>query len=130
MHDISASGHLGQLKTKNPIIAHCTWPGILKDICVYSKTCDVCQRVDKTDLKTHAQMIKSPIIDKVSSGISVDLVGPQPQYTNIGNRFILKIMEHSLRWSYAVAIPDHTAQTEARKLFKYFTLFFIDVTLF
>ena len=86
-HDLPSSDHLGLLKTKNRIITHFTQSRILKDIRVYCKTCDECQRVDKTDLKTWAQMIKPPIIDKVFSGISADMMGPLPQRKNTDNHF-------------------------------------------
>ena len=32
-------------------------------------------------------------------------------------------MEHCLHWLYTVAIPDHTAQTVAREILKYFPLY-------
>ena len=38
-------------------------------------------------------------------------------------------MEHSFVWPYAIAIPNHSAQTVAREIIKYFTLFGIFGTI-
>ena len=122
-HDIPASGHLGIAKTRDRILRCFVWPNVRKDIRMYCKTCDVCQRVDKTDVKTKAPMIKPPIIDSPFSRVSLDIVGPLPTCKASGSRFILTIMEHALHWPYAVALIDHTAVTVAREVLKYFTMY-------
>ena len=122
-HDIPASGHLGIAKTRDRILKCFVWPNVRKDIRMYCKTCDVCQGVDKTDVKTKAPMIKPLIIDSPFSRVSLDIVSLLPTCKASGSRFILTIMEHALHWPYAVALIDHTAVTVARKVLKYFTLY-------
>jgi len=43
-HDIPAAAHLGMIKTKRHLEQHFYWPSISKDIQLYIRTCDVCQR--------------------------------------------------------------------------------------
>ena len=60
-HDIASSGHLGIVKTKDRLLlAGFYWPSIGKDVAYYCKTCDVCQRTNKSCVKYKAQMLKPP----------------------------------------------------------------------
>ena len=45
---------------------------------MYCKTCDVCQTVDKTDVKTKAPIVTPPIIDSPFSRVSLHIAGPLP----------------------------------------------------
>ena len=45
-----------------------------KDVAYNSKTCDICQRTNKSCVKYIAQMVKPPVIDQLFYRISIDIV--------------------------------------------------------
>jgi hypothetical protein len=121
-HSIPASSHMGITKTRKRILQYFFWSGIDKDIAVYCKSCDICQRVDKRGKLNRAPLMPLPIIDKPFSRLSVDVVGPLPQ-TVKGNRFILTVIDHSTRWVEAYALTDHKASTIAQSVMDFVSRF-------
>ena len=83
----------------------------------------MCQRIDKTDVRTKAEMVAPPIITTPFQRISCDIVGVLPICQETGNRFIFTIMEHACHFPYAVALTNHKAATLVKELVKYFSLF-------
>ena len=114
---------MGQRKTCDKVVCRFTWPGVTKDVNLYCKTCDMCQRINKTDVRTKAEMVASPIITTLFQRISCDIVGALPISQEIGNKFIFTIMEHACHFPCTVALTNHKAATLVKELVKYFSLF-------
>ena len=123
-HDIASSGHLGVVKTKDRLLlAGFYWPSIGKDVAYYCKTCDVCQRTDKSCVKYKAQMVKPLVIDQPFYRISIDIVGPIAKSTEKGYVFILTVVDHATSWPEAYPLPHHKASTVAKCMIEYFSGF-------
>ena len=117
-HSTPSSCHLGQAKTQKRILKFFFWPGVFNDIKNYCRSCDTCQRANKTGKVAKVPMQSPPIIDKPFSRLSVDIVGPLMTTTK-GNRFILTIVDHSTRWAEAYPLPNHQASTVCKALMDY-----------
>ena len=123
-HDITNSGHLGVVKTKDRLLlAGFYWPSVGKDVAYNCKTCDVCQRTNKSCVKYKAQMLKPPVIDQPFYRISIDIVGPIAKPTKKGSVFILTVVDHATSWPEAYPLPDHKASTVAKCMIEYFSRF-------
>ena len=123
-HDIASSGHLGVIKTKDRLLlAGFYWPSIGKDVAYYCKTCDVCQRTNKSCVQYKAQMLKPPVTDQPFYRISIDIVGPIAKPTKKGSVFILTVVDHATSWPEAYPLPDHKASTVAKCMIEYFSRF-------
>ena len=76
--DVAVGGHMGIAKTRDTILRYFWWPSIHKEIKQYVRSCDVCQRNDKTCKEEKAPIVCSSIISKIFSRVSCDIVGPLP----------------------------------------------------
>jgi hypothetical protein len=102
-HDAPLSGHLGYKKTVKRIESHFYWPRFYRSVRSYIRSCDKCQRLDKTHIKVKAPLHPLPIVEEPFSRLIMDVVGPLPECTKSGNRFILTLMDLSTH--YPMAIP-------------------------
>jgi len=57
----------------------------------YCRTCDACQRLDKSNLQNRAPLINLPVIGTTFSKLAIDIVGP----LMTGNRFILTVIDNN-----------------------------------
>ena len=119
--DVPVNGHFGRRKAHDRIVCKFTWPGITNDINEYCRTCDVCQRVDKTGSRTRAEMV-CPIISNLFQRISCDIVGPLTTCEEIGYRFIFIFMEYAFYFLSAYALTNQKSVTLAREVIEYFSL--------
>ena len=95
-HDIASSGHLGVVKTKDRLLlTGFYWLSIGKDDAYYCKTCDVCQRTNKSCVKYKTQMVKPPVIDQPFYRIFIDIKGPIAKSNKKGSVFILTVVDHA-----------------------------------
>ena len=64
------------------------WPAIRKDVQVYCKTCDICQKTVPKGEVNRLPLGKMPVIDIPFSRVAFDIVGSINPPTNNGNSFI------------------------------------------
>lgn len=64
------------------------WPTVRKDVQLYCKTCDVCQKTSAKSNVSKLPLGKMPLIDTPFPRVANDLIGPIQPPTNDGNRFI------------------------------------------
>ncbi|MBW0565576.1 hypothetical protein O181_105291 [Austropuccinia psidii MF-1] len=57
-HDSPFSGHLSEDRTREKVKTYMRWPIWLKDVADYCKTCDRCQKANKSTGKRLGNMIK------------------------------------------------------------------------
>lgn len=121
-HDSKLAGHSGFIRTYKRIKVYYYWASMKKDIKNYIKKCHSCQ-INKTNFKPS----KSPMVITTTSSLpferlALDIVGPLPQTIN-NNRFILTMQDDLTKYSYAIPIQTHEAETVAHELSKFITLF-------
>ena len=127
-HDSKLAGHSGFLRTYKRIKEFYKWDTMKKDIKKYVKRCPSCQ-VNKTNFRpSKAPMEITSTSNKPFERLALDIVGPLPQTLN-DNRFILTMQDDLTKFSYAVPIQNHEAQTVATELSKFITLFGIPKTI-
>ena len=119
-HDVAVGGHAyGNSKNKGFNIAIFWWPSIHKEVKQYVRSCDVFQCNDKTCKEGKAPMVCPPIISKIFSHVSCDIVGPLPACKKSQNRFILTCMDHATRYVDYYPLKDHQASTIVQAMMEY-----------
>lgn len=114
-HDVLLAGHLGTKKTRDRIMRHFFWPGILSDISEYCRSCPECQKgIQK------APLISIPPIEEPFQKIAIDFVGPLP-LTNNRNRYILVCIDYATRYPEAIPLKNQEAETVADALISIFS---------
>jgi hypothetical protein len=63
-HSIPAAGHLGMAKTLARLTQHFFWPSIKKDVKMFCRSCDICQRLGKLGKPTVAPLVSVPVISE------------------------------------------------------------------
>ena len=123
-HETLLSGHQGLQKTLDRIMLNCFWPGIYSDVKIFCASCDICQRtVHKCSVSTvhkgsvrHAPLQKPPIISTPFEKVAIDIVGPLSPATDRGNRYILTLVDFSMRYPEASALRSADTAVVAEAL--------------
>ncbi|GES74587.1 gypsy retrotransposon integrase-like protein 1-like [Rhizophagus clarus] len=100
MHDYELSAHFGIKATYNKIREKYYWKGMFKDIELYVKSCDNCQKRGKPIGRNELYPIK---VKEPFYQIGIDFVGPLP-VTKKGNRYIIVAMDYFTKWPKAKAV--------------------------
>jgi hypothetical protein len=114
MHNHELAAHFGIKATQEKVKERYYWKNMLKDIEVYVKSCDNCQRrgkpVGKNEL--HPIKVKEPFYQ-----IGIDFVGPLP-ITESGNRYIIVAMDYFTKWPEAKAVKVDNAKEVAKFIYE------------
>lgn len=112
-HNTLLGGHQGVSKTIRRIKQHHQWKGLKADVKTYISTCRSCQ-LNKSSNRTIKQpMVITTTAKKPFEKVFLDVVGPLDT-SQKGNRFILTMQDDLTKFSLAVPLPDHTANTIAK----------------
>lgn len=126
-HDSKLSGHCGFNRTYSRIKDRYYWSTMKRDIRNYIKTCHSCQ-LNKTNFKPTKQPMEiTTTSEKPFQRLAIDIVGPLP-ITEQGNRFIITAQDDLTKYSFAIAVPNHEAETVVEKLLYIFAYFGIPQT--
>ena len=115
-HDGIMSGHLGVRKTTDRVLNEFFWPTVRKDVKIYCRTCDVCQKTVPKGKISQLPLGKMPLIDTPFTRVAIDLVGPIFPATDTGNRFILTVVDYATRYPEAKALKKIDSETVAEAL--------------
>ena len=118
-HDVAVRSHMGIVKTRDKILRYFWWPSIHKRVKQYVRTYDVCQGNDKTCKERKASMVCPPVISKIFSRVSCDMIGPLPVSEKIQNRFILTCIDHATRLVDCNPLKDHQASNIVQAMMAY-----------
>ncbi|PIO75335.1 integrase core domain protein [Teladorsagia circumcincta] len=109
----SAGGHFFWRKTLAKLSRRYFWPHMAEDVYALCRSCDVCQR--KKAAARNREDLLLPVPVAIFDKVYVDLTSPM-HTTEMGNRYIMAIIDHFSKYVVAVAIPDCSSTTVARAL--------------
>ena len=115
-HDGIMSGHFGIRKTTNKVLSDFYWPSLRKDVRLYCRSCDVCQKTIPKGRISKLPLGKMPLIDTPFSRVAIDLIGPIHPPTEDGHRFILTVVDYATRYPEAIALKRIDTETIAESL--------------
>ena len=102
-------GHLGSRKTGQILTRQFIWPGCGADVARYCRSCQVCQKANKTGSRK-APMVARPALTQPFESVAFDLVGPLPKGKG-GDRFILTNICLAKKWPEAVPVRNVSSGT-------------------
>lgn len=112
IHGIS---HPGIRTTRKMVAKRYFWPGMNKDVGIWAKTCNACQRAKV------GRHNSSEIGHYENSGrfehLHVDIVGPLPT-TQEGYRYLVTVVDRFTRWPEAFPVETITAEVVAKVLYE------------
>ena len=115
LHDEGPGGHYGVDSTaKKVLAAGYWWPTLHRDVDLYVKGCDACQRSGKTNVTTHWPL--TPIMPlSPAEKWGIDFVGPFNHTSHPHkNKYILIATDYATKWVEAAATKKDDADTVAR----------------
>lgn len=114
-HDSITAGHAGFFKTYERINKKYHWGTMKKDLKNYIKGCDSCQRNKKMQKKPKSPMPITSNANRAFEKIYLDIIERYP-ITERGNTVALTIQDDLTKFSLAIPLPDHQAETVANAL--------------
>ena len=133
-HADKLGGHLGRDKTREKVSSRYNlvhgytvetlnshlnryyWRDIISAVNSCLKSCVACQRVNKKLVKSSGSLHSIPV-NGPWHRIGIDLIGPLP-LTKSGNAYIITCSDYFTKWPEAAPIPDKSADTVSRFLYK------------
>lgn len=110
-HDGIMFGHFNIRKTTNNVLSDFYWPSLGKDVRIYCRSCDVCQKTIPKGRISKLPLGKMPLIDTPFSRVAIDLIGPIHPPTEEGHRFILTVIDYATRYPEAIALKRIDTET-------------------
>ena len=113
-HDSIFGGHLGIKKTKDRIQTNFYWPGMQGDNT--TSFCRSCQKMTAKGSIPRVPLGDMPLIDMPFRRVAVDLVGSISLPSEKGHRYILTLVDYTIRYPKAIPLKNIEAETVAEAL--------------
>ncbi len=98
---------MGSKKTRELLNSRFTWPGLGRNVQLYTQSCDLCLRFNKCG-SPGAKMVERPVISEPFESVAIDLVIPLPKGKR-GCRFILSYICLATKWPEAMLLRSGSA---------------------
>lgn len=118
-HENPLGGHQGVSRTIKRIKQHHTWKNLKSDVKEYIKLCNSCQINKSSNHKIQQPMVISTTAMRTFEKVFLDIVGPVETSLR-GNSFILTIQDDLSKYSTAIPLQNHTANTIAQAFIEHF----------
>ena len=102
--------HPGVRASTRLISSRFVWRGLSRDVRLWCKQCDACQR-GKVTRHAAAPIRVIPVPDLPFTSVNLDVVGPFPVCA--GFRYLLTMVDRTTRWPEAAPLPDVSTATLA-----------------
>ena len=80
----------------------------------YINSCDKCARFNISRTKAPGHLLPIQYPREPLELVSMDFWGPTTSYSPNGNKYVLVMTDHFIRYVVAQALPDNTASTTAK----------------
>ena len=120
-HDSIVGGHMGIARTRQRVLSDFYWPSLLRDVKLYCRSCDRCQRTIQKGKVPKVPVLAVPSVSEPFEKVSVDIVGPIAPTTQRGHRYLLTLVDSATRWPEAIPLKTITAVAVAEGLFDIFS---------
>ena len=94
-----------------------TWQLVVR----FCKACDICQRTIQKGRVAKVSLGRLPLIDTPFKRVAVDIVGPIEPRSNNRSRYILTMMDYTIHYPEAIALPSIETQCVAEALVEMFS---------
>ena len=106
-HEGETMGHSGITKTLQRLRQYVYWEGMAQDVIRWVNDCESCQRIRAPP--RHGNIPLMPIrIGRPFDKVAIDIIGPVTE-SEIGNRYILTLVDYATRWAEAYPMRNVTA---------------------
>ncbi|CAM6093902.1 unnamed protein product [Calypogeia fissa] len=124
MHKEEAGGHYAATTTTRKILdARYWWPTLHKDVNLFVRGCDPCQRVGKP-MRSHNHPPTTILPLAPFEKWGIDFIGPITLVTRRKCRYIILAMDYATKWVEALPTPKNDAKTAAKFMYEHiFTRF-------
>ncbi|UYV82442.1 K02A2.6-like, partial [Cordylochernes scorpioides] len=114
MHSSPTGGHFGIRKTLAKARERFCWPESRADVEKWCRNCTQCSARKGPTTRSKGKL-KIYNVGAPFERIAIDVAGPFPK-SDLGNKYILVIMDYFTKWPVAVPIPDQEASTVSEAL--------------
>lgn len=108
-HSQPAAGHLGIRKTVNRVCNRYYWPGMMRDIAKFVRSCESCQQYKPSQVAPAGEMLVT-IPEEPWATVCTDFVGPLPR-TKHGNNMLLVFFDRFSKWIELIPLRKATAES-------------------
>ena len=111
---------MGIQRTKDRVLSHFYWPGVVGDITRFCRFCDISQTTVPKGLVDHTSLGQLPIISTPFKRVAVDLVGPIYPTSTSANRYILTLVDYATLYPEATPLAKINTESIAEAMLEIF----------
>lgn len=108
-HDLPISCHGGIVKTLELIRRHFFWPGLVRDVRQYIKSCETCKTTKAPNCVLRPEMGQVVVTDRPFQRLYVDLLGPYPR-SKKGHIGLLIVLDHLSKFHWLCPLRNFTSK--------------------
>ena len=120
-HESAMVGHYSQRKTNEKVRDIFFWPGMGRDIALFCRSCDKCQRMSAKGRVKPAPLIPLPVITEPFARCAIDIVGEVKPASDRGHRYILTLIDYATGYPEALPLKETNSMAVAEALIEMFS---------
>ena len=115
-HDSPVAGHPGKWKTIELVSRNYWWPGLSRQVALYTKTCDRCNQTKVLPAKPRGKLTPTQIPKDIWQTISVDLITGLP--SSHGYNAIMVVVDRLSKLIHVVPTTDNVTSYGVARLYR------------